>query len=108
VYYSGGERAEKCAAIVVHKSIMRSVVKKIVYNDRIIAIRLVAERISILVMELYMPTSEHEDDEMEELYDIIEETLEEYGKGETNTTILEDRIYFFEMNHIGTLLDHMD
>jgi len=38
VYYSGGERAEKGVAIVVHKSVVRSVVMKIVYNDRIIAI----------------------------------------------------------------------
>jgi hypothetical protein len=37
VYYSGGEWAEKGVAIVVHKSVVRSVVKKIVYNDRIIA-----------------------------------------------------------------------
>ena len=36
----GGERAEKGVAIVVHKSVVRSVVKKIIYNDRIIAIKL--------------------------------------------------------------------
>ena len=47
VYYSGGERAEKGVAIVVHKSVVRSVVKKIVYNDRIIAIKLQAEPINI-------------------------------------------------------------
>jgi len=34
VYYSRGERAEKCVAIVVHKSVVRSAVKKIIYNDR--------------------------------------------------------------------------
>jgi len=39
VYYSGGERAERDVAIVVHKSIVRSVVKKIVCSDRIIALR---------------------------------------------------------------------
>jgi len=38
------------------------VVKKIVYNDRNIAIKLQAESINILVMQVYMPTSEHEDD----------------------------------------------
>ena len=38
VYYSGGERAESSVAIVVHKSVVRSVVKKIVCNDRIVAI----------------------------------------------------------------------
>jgi hypothetical protein len=91
---------KKGAAIVVHKSIMRSVVKKTVYNDRIIAIKLLEETISILIKELYMPTSEHEHDEMDELYYITEEILEEDGKGETNTIIMEDRntcthIYIF-------------
>ena len=37
-----------------------------------------------------MPTSEHEDDEVEELYDIIEEILEEDGNGDTNTIIMGD------------------
>jgi hypothetical protein len=60
---------------------VRSVVKKIVYNDRIIAIKLHAEPINILMMQVYMPTSEHEDNEVEELYGIIEEILEEDGKG---------------------------
>ena len=85
MYYSRGERAEKVVAIVVHKSIVRNVVKKIVYNDRIIAIKLQAKQISILMMQVYMPISEYEDDEVEELYDITEEILEEDGKGDTNT-----------------------
>ena len=84
MYYSGGERAEKGVAIVVHKSIVRSVVKKIVCNDRIIALELKAELVSILIMQVYMPTSEYEDDEVEKLYDTTEEILEKDGKGDTN------------------------
>jgi len=42
------------------------------------------------MMQVYMPTSEHEDDEVEELYDITEEILEEDGKGDTNTIIMGD------------------
>ena len=61
MYYSGGERAERGVAIVVHKSVLRSVVK-IVCNDRIIAIKLKAEPVSILIMKVYMPTSEFEDE----------------------------------------------
>jgi hypothetical protein len=90
MHYSGGEWAEKGVAIVVHKSVVRSVVKKIVYNDRIIVIKLHAELISVLMMQVHMPTSEHEDDEVEELYDIIEEILEEDGKGDTNTIIMRE------------------
>jgi exonuclease III len=66
---------KKGVAIVVHKSVVRSVVKKIIYNDRIIVIKLQAEPINILTMQVYMPTSEHEDDEVDELYGIIEEFL---------------------------------
>jgi hypothetical protein len=81
VYYSGGERAERVIAIVVHKSVVRSVVKKIVCNDRIIAIKLTVEPVSILIMQVYTPTSEYEDDGVEQLYDTLEEILEEDGKG---------------------------
>jgi hypothetical protein len=48
VYYSGGDRAERGVAIVVHKSIMKTVVKKSVYSDRIIAIKLKAEPVIFL------------------------------------------------------------
>ncbi|PNF31593.1 hypothetical protein B7P43_G18359, partial [Cryptotermes secundus] len=65
VYYSGGEHAYRGVAIVVHKSVVRSVVKKIVCNDRIIALKLNVEPVEILIMQVYMPTSEYEDDEVE-------------------------------------------
>jgi exonuclease III len=60
---------------VVHKSIGKSVVKKNVYSDRIIAVKLQAEPVSILIVQVYMPTSDYEDDKVDELYDIIEEFL---------------------------------
>jgi exonuclease III len=78
VYYSGGDRAERGVAMVVHKSVVRSVVKKIVCNDRIIAINLKAEPVSILIMQVYMPTSEYDDDEVGKLYN-TNEILEEDG-----------------------------
>ena len=68
---------------------MRSVVKKIVCNDRIIAIKLKVEPVSILIMQVYMATLECED-EVEKLYDTTEEILEEDGKGDTNGIILGD------------------
>jgi exonuclease III len=76
--------------IMVCKSIVRSVVKKVVYNDRIIAIKLEAEPINILMMQVYLPTSEQEDNEVELLYGVIEEILEENGKDYTNTIIMGD------------------
>jgi hypothetical protein len=67
VYYAGDEKAERGVEIVVHKSIMRSDVKKIVCNDRIIALTIKAEPAIILSAQVYMLISEYEDDEVEEL-----------------------------------------
>ena len=44
---------------------MRSVVKKIACNDRIIALKLKVEPVNILIMQVYMPSSENEDDDTE-------------------------------------------
>jgi exonuclease III len=52
VYYSGGDSAERGIAIVVHKSIVKSVVKKSVYSDRIIAVKLKAEPAIILIVQV--------------------------------------------------------
>jgi len=65
VYYSKGEKAERDIVIVVHKSRVRSDVKKIVCNDRITALKIKAKLVSILLVQVYMPTPEHE---VEELY----------------------------------------
>jgi hypothetical protein len=44
---------------------------------------------------------------MMKLYGIIEEILEEDGKGNINTIIMGTGIVLLDMNHTGTLLDHM-
>jgi hypothetical protein len=58
-------------------------------------------------MQVYTPSSEHENDEVEELCDIIKEILKEDRMGDTNTILLGAEIELSEMNHIGKLLDHM-
>ena len=89
VYYSGGEQAERGEAIVVHKSIVRSVIKKIVCN-RIIALKLKAEPVSILIMQVCMPTSEYEDDEMEICMTQLKKFLRKMEKVTQKTIILGD------------------
>jgi len=60
-------------------------------------------------MQVHMPTSEYEDDEVEKLYDTIEEILEEDGKDNTKQLhTWGTEMALLEMSHIGTLLDHMD
>jgi exonuclease III len=57
---------------------------------RLIAIKLNAEPVNVLIVQVYMPMSHYEDEEVEELHDRLEAILEEDGKGDTNTIIMGD------------------
>jgi exonuclease III len=103
-YCFGGEQSEVGVAIVVHKSKVESVVKMIVCNDRLVAVKINAEPVNVSIAQVYMPTSDYEDEEVEELHDRIEDILEENGKDYTNTIIMGD------WNSIvgDKFVDHMD
>ena len=47
--------------LLVHKSIVRNVVKKIMCNDRLIALEMKAEPLSILLMQMYISITVYED-----------------------------------------------
>jgi len=47
VYFSGGRRAERVKGLVLFTSMLRNVVKKIVYVDRTIALQLKVEEVSV-------------------------------------------------------------
>jgi exonuclease III len=67
-----------------------SVVQKIMCNNRIIAVKLNAEAVNVLIVQVYMPVSEYEGEKVEELCDRIGDILEEDGKSDTNTIIMGD------------------
>jgi exonuclease III len=43
-----------------------------------------------LIVQVYTPTSDYEDEEVEGIFWRIEDVLEEDGKGDTNTIIMGD------------------
>jgi hypothetical protein len=61
-------------------------VKKIVCNNGNIALKLQGEPVSILIVLVYMPALEYEDDGVEKYFGEIEKNLEENRKGEKNTS----------------------
>jgi len=94
---------------VVHKSIVRSVVKKIVCNDRIIALKLKAEPVSILIMQVYI--LQHWVMNMMKwkiCMTQLKKFLRKMEKVTQTTSYWGTGIELLETSHIGTLLDHMD
>ena len=76
IIYSGGERAERGVAILVKGKIRKTVERYECISDRIMWLKLKGEKVDTSIIQVYMPTSEHPDEEIDEMYDAIEEILE--------------------------------
>ncbi|XP_021941042.1 uncharacterized protein LOC110840374, partial [Zootermopsis nevadensis] len=90
MYYSGGESAERNVAIVMQKWIKKSVIKVQACSDRLMYIKLNAEPVDILIIQVYMPTSDHDDEEVEIIYEKIEEIIRTEGREKVQTIIMGD------------------
>ncbi|KDR20391.1 Craniofacial development protein 2 [Zootermopsis nevadensis] len=84
MYYSGGESAERGVAIVMQKWIKKSIIKVQACSDRLMYIKLNVDPVDILIMQVYMPTSDHDDEEVEIIYERTE------GRGKVQTIIIGD------------------
>ena len=52
--------------------------------------KLSAEPVDILIVQVYMPTSASSDEEAERMYDAVEDIILEHGKGKIHTVIMGD------------------
>ncbi|XP_021917346.1 craniofacial development protein 2-like [Zootermopsis nevadensis] len=90
MYYSGGESAERGVTIVIQKWIKKRIIKVQACSDRLMYMKLNAEPVDILIMQVYMPTSDHDDEEVEIIYEKIEEIIRTEGRGKVQTIIMGD------------------
>ena len=76
VIYSGGERAERGVAILIKGKVRGAVEKYECISDRLMWLKIKGQKVDTIIMQVYMPTSEHPDEEIDEMYDTIEEVLD--------------------------------
>ena len=58
-------------------------------NDQLLMVKLTGDPVDVMVVVIYIPTTDHLDEEVEEMYDDIEEILN-IGKGNDYQIILGD------------------
>ncbi len=75
IMYSGGKDRNRGVAIIVDKDTAKRVSGVDQISDRVMLIKLSAEPVDIVVVQVYMPTTEHEDEEIEMMYEQLEEIL---------------------------------
>ena len=74
MFYSGGVKAEKGVAVVLRNDVVKCLTKVECYSDRLKFVKIRAKLVDMLV-QVYMPTTNHDDNEIEKLYDESSEIL---------------------------------
>ena len=78
---AGGAERQRGVAIILDKEMAKRVLKVEMVSDRIILVKIQAEPVDLVIVQVYMPTSAHGDDEVEEMYERIDELMrKEKGK----------------------------
>jgi len=76
VIYTGGEESKNGVAILLGERVAKCVDKVERQGDRMIVVTVRAHPVNIVIMQVYMPTTTHEEEEVDSIYEMIEEKLE--------------------------------
>jgi|SRR6218665_566188 len=81
VIYSGGKEIQRGVAVILNESTGRNVIKVIQHSGRLMLAKLKAEPVDTVIVQVYLPTTGHSDDEqVEVIYEQMNELIDE-GKG---------------------------
>ena len=74
IYYHGQESLRRCGvAIIVNKRVRNAVLGCNLKNDRMISVHLQGKPFNITVIQVYVPTSNAEETEVEWLYEDLQD-----------------------------------
>ena len=73
--YSGGKEHKNGVGIVMRKKIARSLIWYWAISERVIMIKLQGKPFNISIIQIYAPTQDHEDEDIELLYDEVQTAI---------------------------------
>ncbi|XP_063863898.1 craniofacial development protein 2-like [Scylla paramamosain] len=72
MYYSGGERHEAGVGVLLRKEVAEAVVGSWQVSERVILVKIGAKPTGLNTIQVYAPTGDHSDDEVETFYDQVD------------------------------------
>jgi hypothetical protein len=90
MFYSGRVKAEKGVTVVLRNDDDKRLTKVECYSDRLMFVKISAKPVDIVLVQVYMPTTNHDDDKIEKLYQEISEILHQEGRCQVNAIVMED------------------
>ena len=69
VIFSGSKGGQKGVTIIIDGETSKRVIKIVQHSDRVLLLRIEAEPVDLVVVQVYMPTTEEDDEEIESKYE---------------------------------------
>src|SRR6218665_3964594 len=89
IIHTGGENGQNGVAVLVEEKIAISIVEIERYGSRMIKVKIKAKPVDIVIIQVYMTTTNHEEEEVENMYERLEEVLDR-TKGTDYVVIMGD------------------
>jgi hypothetical protein len=89
VIYSGGKESQRGVAILLDSTVAKRVTRIIQHSDRLVMVKVQAEPTDLVIIQVYMPTTGHDDEEVDNVYEELENIIDEQ-KGNDNVVIMGD------------------
>src|SRR6476619_503267 len=87
--YAGGPTCQRGVAVIAEAEVAERVTEIDRFGDRIMVVKLKADPVDVVIVQVYLPTTDYEDEEVKKLYDQLEEILGKQ-KGTDNVIVLGD------------------
>eukprot|EP00745_Piridium_sociabile_P014565 TRINITY_DN21504_c0_g3_i3.p1 TRINITY_DN21504_c0_g3~~TRINITY_DN21504_c0_g3_i3.p1 ORF type:complete len:211 (-),score=34.41 TRINITY_DN21504_c0_g3_i3:29-661(-) len=107
IYFSGREdKHEQGVGFLVHKNTVNCVMGCRPVSSRLITIRLKATPFNITIIQVYAPTSDYDDNQVEEFYNQLQEVLDERPKNDILIVMGDWNAKVELARHLWTILQH--
>src|SRR6476469_2918007 len=87
--FAGGPTCQREVAVIAESKVAESVTEIDRFGDRIMVVKVKTDPVDMAIVQAYLPTTDYEDEEVEKLYDQLEEILGKQ-KGADNVIVMGD------------------
>ena len=77
LFYSGGDKHEHGVGVLIHKKHVRAVMGYWPISDRVIVVKMEGRPFNVVLIQVYAPTTQHSDEEIERFYADVEKGLKQ-------------------------------
>src|SRR6476469_1217960 len=75
VMYARGPTCQRGVAVIAEAKVAARVTEIDRFGDRIIVVKVQADPVDMVIVQAYLPTTDYEDEQIEKLYDQLEEII---------------------------------